>query len=429
MFQKFLYRSVYFDNIINISFFDILIFAAIVIVSVFLTIFLKKSINRRLQKNSKSGGFMLLIANSISILIWSAALMFTLSLVIVDFWKITLVDIKFIEINSLDLIIIVTLLIVAILFQNYVRLIWKNKKDNLKKYAETIFIWVLTSSIILRLILSDYSKINKFSIFKIKDVEINFSDLLYVISVIAIIWFLISLINKFFVRQTEKGVLDVGTGASLLKVSKYFVWIIGIISILQGIGFQLSILLAGSAALLIGFGMGIQQIFGDVASGFILLIERTLKVGDVVEVDGMLGKVVKSGIRTTIIVTRDNTRVIVPNSQFTSEKVINWSHMEALTRFHVDIGVAYGSDIELVIRALRECAFGHPKVKNEPESFVRFNNFGDSSLDFQLYFWTEFAFEAENIKSDLRVNIDKKFRETGISIPFPQRDIHIIKSL
>jgi small-conductance mechanosensitive channel len=159
-----------------------------------------------------------------------------------------------------------------------------------------------------------------------------------------------------------------------------------------------------------------------------ILIEGTLKVNDIVEIeDGVVGKVREIGLRTSKIRTRDNTLLIIPNSRFVNDNVINWSHNDRKTRFKIDIGVAYGSDVEKVTEILLKCAAEEKKVTQRPEPFVRFNDFGDSSLDFQLYFWTTENFAVENIKSNIRYKIDKYFRESGVQIPFPQRDVHIIK--
>jgi len=134
------------------------------------------------------------------------------------------------------------------------------------------------------------------------------------------------------------------------------------------------------------------------------------------------------GFRTTKIENRDNIIMIIPNSRFIGENVINWSHIEQKTRFSVDVGVAYGSDVELVKKVLLECAYKHQEVTDYPKPFVRFLDFGNSSLDFQLYFWTDNAFRVENIKSDLRFAINNIFKKNGITIPFPQRDVHIKKT-
>ena len=165
-------------------------------------------------------------------------------------------------------------------------------------------------------------------------------------------------------------------------------------------------------------------------SGIFILIEGTIKVNDVIEMDGMVGKIMSVNLRTSKVFTRDGIMIIVPNHKFIIEKITNWSHHSESTRFKVEVGVAYGSDVYKVKDILLQCAKGHPEVIRAAQSdlhnpLVRFVDFGDSSLKFELFFWTTNIFYVENIKSDLRFSIDKMFREQHITIPFPQRDLHI----
>lgn len=215
---------------------------------------------------------------------------------------------------------------------------------------------------------------------------------------------------------------------NIYKLVNYLIWIVSIFIILELIGVQLTIVLAGSAALLVGVGIGMQQIFNDSISGFFLLFERSLKINDVVEIDGIVGKVQDIGIRTSRIVTYDNVEMIVPNSKLVSATVINWSSNDHKTRFFLKVGIAYGSDVTLVKKILIEVADAHSLILKNPAPIVLFSDFGDSSLDFELGFWTKKTFEHKIILSDLRFAINKKFKEYSISIPFPQRDIHIIKN-
>lgn len=259
----------------------------------------------------------------------------------------------------------------------------------------------------------------------------NFTFSVYHLSLVLILFFgtllLISLLRKIFKRLVKKGKMDEGSSHSIFLILKYFLWIISLALILEIVGVKVTILIASSAALLVGIGLGLQQIFNDVASGVMLLFEQSLKVNDIVELEnGVVGKVKKIGLRASKIITRDNIIMIVPNSKFISDSVINWSHAEDKTRFHVNVGVAYSSDIMKVKNVLLDCADRHPHICSKTKPFVRFTEFGDSSLNFQLYFWSEESFWVENIKSDLRFAINGAFKENNISIPYPQRDIHII---
>ncbi len=266
----------------------------------------------------------------------------------------------------------------------------------------------------------EYQLINtdKFTI----DVYSLLIALLIVIITRIIIW----MIKRVFRKNTYLSrAVEVGKRHALYQMIKYIIWITAIFLVLDTMGIKITFLLAGSAALLVGLGLGLQEIFKDIVSGLFMLFEGNLKVNDVVELDGQIGKVKEIGFRTTKIESRDNIILIIPNSKFINGNVINWSHIQKLTRFHVNVGVAYGSDVKKVKEVLMTCAKDHSLITKVPEPFVRFNDFGNSSLDFQLFFWTDDAFYVENIKSDLRFLINQKFTENNITIPFPQHDIHI----
>ena len=194
---------------------------------------------------------------------------------------------------------------------------------------------------------------------------------------------------------------------------------------LQAIGVQPTALVAGGAALLVGIGLGLQQTFNDLISGVILLIDGTVEVGDVIKVDGLIGTVQKITIRTTHIQTRDTVIQIIPNSKLVNENVINWSHNRVPTRFQVNVGVSYASDINLVTSLILQAANDLPKILKKPAPSVQFIDFGNSSLDFQLHFYSNEYLKIEYLKSDVRYKIMELFRDNGIEIPFPQQDLWI----
>ena len=271
----------------------------------------------------------------------------------------------------------------------------------------------------------DYKEILEYKIIQIGDYSLILYHVLFVIVVFIITGLILWVVKKIFDRLVEKKHINVGKKHAVYQMIKYIVWIIAIAIALESIGIRLTLLIAGSAALLVGLGLGLQNVFRDFVSGVVILFESTIQVNDVIEVEGFVGRVKEIGLRTSKVLTRDDIITIIPNSKFTSERVINWSHTKRKTRFNLNVGVAYGSDVELVRKVLLECAAEHPEVVDTPKSFVRFIDFGNSSLDFQLYFWSVNNFFIENTKSDLRFLIDKKFRENKIQIPFPQRDLHI----
>jgi small-conductance mechanosensitive channel len=235
---------------------------------------------------------------------------------------------------------------------------------------------------------------------------------------------LLNLIKKFVFKKFEEQ--DFGRSNSLYQIVKYIVWVVAILFSLQNIGFNLSILVAGSAALMVGIGFGLQNIFNDFTSGIFILIEGTINVGDIIEADDIVGKVTEIRLRTSKVLTRDDTVLIIPNHKFISDQVINWSDNKNETRFSVKVGVAYGSDVNLVKSCLLQAAQEHSQIANSPQSNVRFTDFGDSSLDFELFFWSEHVFRIGEIESDLRFSINNLFIKNHISIPFPQRDVHMI---
>jgi len=194
---------------------------------------------------------------------------------------------------------------------------------------------------------------------------------------------------------------------------------------LQALGVQVTILLAGSAALLVGIGLGLQQTFNDILSGIILLFEHSVKVGDILEIDGDRVIIQEIGLRTSKGMNVRQIVVIIPNSLITTNKVINWSHQTQKTLWNIDIGVAYGSDVDLVIKTLEESAVEHLEFSECEFKEVRFVNFGNSSMDFQLFFYSKNIFTIEKVKSDIRKIIYKRFNEHKITIPFPQVDLHI----
>ena len=191
-------------------------------------------------------------------------------------------------------------------------------------------------------------------------------------------------------------------------------------------GMQLTAILTASAALLVGVGLALQTFFQDIISGVFILVDKSVHVGDIVEIDGKVGRVVDIRLRTTRAVTIDNKVLVIPNHKYLTSILFNWTENGSLTRERVTVGVAYGSDVQLVKKLLLQAANEHESVLEEPEPVVLFMNFGDSALEFRLVFTLNNSFEAIVPQSDLRFRIDELFREHNIKIPFPQRDVHLI---
>lgn len=265
----------------------------------------------------------------------------------------------------------------------------------------------------------------EFEILKINDYSFTVFKIVSVLGIFLITYLILWLIKRFLFRKDKLHKLDKGNTYSLYKIIKYFIWIIAIALILDTIGIKLTLLIAGSAALLVGIGLGLQQTFNDILSGIILLSESSIKVGDILEIDNDVIKIQEIGFRTSKGLNRDDISIIIPNSLITTTKVINWSHQAKRTRFRINIGVAYGSDVDLVVKVMENSVSEHPEISEKDLIEARFIEFNNSSLDFQVLFFSENVFRIEKIKSDIRKIINRKFIENNIRIPFPQMDLHL----
>lgn len=263
-----------------------------------------------------------------------------------------------------------------------------------------------------------------FVVFHVGKNEIRVSAFLLVLLIFIVTRFLLWIIRISIFRKRKFRKIDLSNSYSLYQIIKYLLWVTAITLMLEALGISITVLLAGSAALLVGVGLGLQQTFNDFISGLILLVEGTTKVGDVLQIDGDVVIIQKIGLRTSKGLNRDDIVVIIPNSLITNNKVINWSHQSKKTRFKIDVGVAYGSDVDLVTRILGESALDHPDISDKQSIEVRMTDFGNSSLDFQVLFYSDNVFRIEKIKSDIRKIINRRFIENKITIPFQQVDIH-----
>ena len=215
-----------------------------------------------------------------------------------------------------------------------------------------------------------------------------------------------------------------GLQESITTISAYIIWAIGLLIALHVFGLNTASLAVAFGALGIGIGFGLQNIFNNFISGIILLFERPIQVGDDVEVNGTWARVRKINVRSTVVQTYDNASLIIPNADLISNQVTNWSFKDKRIRRKITVGVAYGSDIELVRTILLQIAQDAPNVLRYPRPDVIFTDFGDSALIFVLRLWTDIDHMLE-VDTDVRFRIDKLFRENNIEISFPQRDIHI----
>jgi len=215
---------------------------------------------------------------------------------------------------------------------------------------------------------------------------------------------------------------------SVFSFTRYFIYLVVLLIAMQNMGVEVTAVFAASAALLVGVGLALQTLFQDIISGIFILVDQTVHVGDIIEIDKKVGRVVEIKLRTTRAVTIDNKVLVIPNHKYLTSILYNWTENGKKTRESISVGVAYGSDVELVKQLLIEAAESHPNVLKQPEPLVLFMNFGDSALDFKLVFTLDNSFEAVIAQSEIRFKVNELFKKHTISIPFPQRDVHLFNN-
>ncbi|TDS16924.1 mechanosensitive ion channel-like protein [Maribacter caenipelagi] len=232
-------------------------------------------------------------------------------------------------------------------------------------------------------------------------------------------------IRRFFTRKMEAD--DKLKFISIFKFIKYLVYVIVILFTMSAAGINITILITASAALFVGLGLALQEIFQDIIGGIFIIVDKSLRVGDIIEIDNKVGKVFEIKLRTTRAITRDDKVIIIPNHKFISDIVYNYTQNHKTTRELVRIGVAYGSDVELVTKILLDIVKTQRTILKSPKPFVIFEDFGDSALIFTINFYITDSFTDPRVKSEVRYKIDAEFRKHKISIPFPQRDVHLFQ--
>ncbi|MDC0386837.1 mechanosensitive ion channel [Flavobacteriaceae bacterium] len=250
--------------------------------------------------------------------------------------------------------------------------------------------------------------------------------ILLVIIVLIITFFLLKVLRKIIFRALSNDTKI--KFKSLFSFINYFVYTIVTLIVLQNVGVNLTAIFAASAALLVGVGLALQTFIQDIISGVFILVDKSVLVGDIIEVDGQIGQVENIKLRTTRAVTRENKVLIIPNHKFLTSILFNWTENGIITKEIIEVGVAYKSDPKLVKSILLEIAQSHAEVLDNPSPFVLFKDFGDSALIFQLYISLDSSFSANIVKSDLRYAIFEAFASKGIEIPFPQRSVTFVNS-
>lgn len=258
-----------------------------------------------------------------------------------------------------------------------------------------------------------------------KSIHLTIGLLILLAAAFIITRLLLKWLRHLLTRKMEQE--DKQKFSSVFKFTNYVVYLVVVLVTLSAGGIDITLVITASAALFVGLGLALQELFQDILGGILIIVDKSLQVGDIVEVDGKVGKVFEIKLRTTRALTRDDKVVVIPNHKFISDIVFNYTQNHRTTMEKVEVGVAYGSDVELVTQILEEVVADQKQVLKNPKPFVLFDDFGDSALQFSINFFTNDSFAGLRIKSQIRYKINTKFKENNVTIPFPQRDVHIIQ--
>ncbi|WP_299671305.1 mechanosensitive ion channel domain-containing protein [uncultured Polaribacter sp.] len=255
------------------------------------------------------------------------------------------------------------------------------------------------------------------------DISITVKGLLFIAIALILSAIILKFARRFLTRK-----MPVNDKQKFVTVFSYIRWFVFLVIFLIGMhsaGVNVTAVFAASAALLIGVGLALQTLFQDIISGIFILVDQSVHVGDIIELEGKVGRVLDIRLRTTRAVTIDNKVLVIPNHLYLTNILFNWTENGTETRESVTVGVSYGSDVNLVKEILLKTTKDQDKILKIPEPKVLFTDFADSSLNFKLVFSLNDSFETRFVQSDLRFAIDKAFRDNNVTIPFPQRDVHV----
>jgi small-conductance mechanosensitive channel len=270
------------------------------------------------------------------------------------------------------------------------------------------------------------NQIFHYQLFEINRTPVTPSSIVMFLLVLVAFFFMSRLLQRFFQSKIlSRFQIEKGLQYTLSRSSHYVIMIMGGLVAFQFIGIDISGLAVIIGLLSVGIGFGLQNVTSNFIAGLILLFERPIKIGDRVTVGQTEGDVIAINMRSTTIRSLNNISIIVPNSEFVSSQVINWSHGDPKVRLVVKVGVSYNSDLDEVIRSLREVANESPSVLKDPEPDVLLSGFGDSAWEMELRVWLKDPTNYYPIRSDINCAIVRKFRENGVEIPYPQRDLHV----
>lgn len=266
-------------------------------------------------------------------------------------------------------------------------------------------------------ILHGITKIFSYELYKGEHINITVGTIIFAIITFLITYFIIKLIKKAVIRIFA--INDNGRIETVFNFLSYFIYVIVFFSILSAIGVNISMFLTATAAIFVGLGFALQQIFQDLIAGIYILLDRTLNIGDIIDINGKVAKVNEINLRSTIVETRDRRILVIPNRIFINEIINNWTQDDVVTRAKIEVGVYIGTDVQLVKEVLLKSVENIESVLKSPEPTVILDHFGESSLRFHLRYFINDSYNNDIIASDIRFEIDRLFKEYGIQLPVP----------
>ncbi|MDO4225012.1 MAG: mechanosensitive ion channel [Bergeyella zoohelcum] len=269
-----------------------------------------------------------------------------------------------------------------------------------------------------------FKEILEYKIFSLGGYSLSVYEVLAATIIVLVGWAVSKLVKRLIYKSDR---IELSNKFAFSQIIGYAITALTFLLTMRSLGVDISPLLVGSGAILVGIGLGLQNLFLDFISGIIILVDRSVKVGDIVDIDGTVGQIQEIKMRTATILTRDNKNIIFPNSTLTKNKIINFSHNDNEVSFSVAVGVHYDSDLDLVEKLMIEAALEQEDVINNDtiKPSVSLVNFGDSSLDMVLYYRSSKLFRQEGLRSDIRKSILQKFRENNVDIPYPTRTMEV----
>ncbi|HNQ27699.1 MAG TPA: mechanosensitive ion channel [Aquaticitalea sp.] len=258
------------------------------------------------------------------------------------------------------------------------------------------------------------------------DIYLSLMDFIILAFVLLVVTIALRIVFKLLSKNLPEG--DKRKFSVAFGYVRWLVYVVIILITFHSVGIPVTGIFAASAALMIGIGLALQTLFKDIISGIFILIDQSVHVGDIIEIDGKVGRVEEIKLRTTRAVTRDKKVLVIPNHLYLENSLFNWTQRGRIARGSVEVGVAYGSDVQLVKKLLLQAVKNQQGILETPEPVVLFSNFGDNSLDFTVSFSLSDTFNFNVPQSDVRFEIERLFREHNIDIPFPQREVRIVNA-